>query len=483
MTTALIIVLVVAVIVLGTALVLSRSGKSTPEQPRPDVEGHSDLNGADEPSDHHDELVLRDDRGRELFAQIIDREDSMLFARADAQDGASGTPVAFDKMLDTVPALGAALHGGKWVRILNPEVLSWGEQMRSSAGGYLGGIRGDIHFVAQLRLSSPVDVRVVAAPLAVFKVASAVTGQYYLDRINRQLRSIEGEVKAVRQDLRNETYAEIAAAAQACVELEEALALTLDLTPDERMRLVSAERDIDKAYEQKRKDVEDFLSEVQALFARDKVDPKQAEKLLRDASNVRRYDVQLLARAAGVRHKLNVLRALVDESAEGGRGSLAQRKLDRELKEMRRDLEAALVAIRQLTLSRAEAKEKWELPFLRRPPKELDAFYPKGEQIADFLVQAPAHLLPLPETRPMLLEAFVDEAGVVRVLAQAFDADQEPPDAAPLALPAVGDQDRKRARLKVLKERAAELERRNDAEGLALARQQIAEVEAELGRG
>lgn len=124
-----------------------------------------------------------------------------------------------------------------------------------------------------------------------------------------------------------------------------------------------------------------------------------------------------------------------------------------------------------------------ELPFLRRPPKELDAFHPKGQQIADFLMHAPTHLLPLPEVRPMVLEAFVDEAGVVRVLAEAFDADEEPPHAAPLALPAVGDQDRKRARLKVLQERAAELERRNDADGLALARQQIAEVEAELGQG
>jgi hypothetical protein len=53
--------------------------------------------------------------------------------------------------------------------------------------------------------------------------------------------SIEGEVRAVRQDLRDDTYGDITAAATACVELEEALGLTLDLTPDERARLVHEE--------------------------------------------------------------------------------------------------------------------------------------------------------------------------------------------------------------------------------------------------
>ena len=50
-----------------------------------------------------------------------------------------------------------------------------------------------------------------------------VTGQYYLNRINGQLMTIEGEVRAIRQELRNATYGAITGAAETCMELEEAL--------------------------------------------------------------------------------------------------------------------------------------------------------------------------------------------------------------------------------------------------------------------
>ena len=109
-----------------------------------------------------------------------------------------------------------------------------------------------------------------------------VTGQYYLNRINSQLMTIEGQVRQIRQELRNETYGEITSAAEACMELEEGLALSLDLTTDERMRLVNAEGDIDKAYKQKLKDVQDFLDDVDKLFSAHKLDVDQAERLLKE---------------------------------------------------------------------------------------------------------------------------------------------------------------------------------------------------------
>ena len=66
--------------------------------------------------------------------------------------------------------IGAAVRGGKWVRIVNPQALELGSQMRS-AGGFLGGIRGANGIAAQLRFTKPQDLAKLATPLAVFKVA------------------------------------------------------------------------------------------------------------------------------------------------------------------------------------------------------------------------------------------------------------------------------------------------------------------------
>ena len=98
--------------------------------------------------------------------------------------------------------------------------------------------------------------------------------------------------------------------------------MTLDLTHDERLRLVVAEHEIDAAYAQKRKDVEDFVDDVRSLFAGDEIEKEKVEELLKQAESTRAYDLQLLAYAAAVRHKLNVLRAQTDLDVGGGRATL-----------------------------------------------------------------------------------------------------------------------------------------------------------------
>jgi hypothetical protein len=483
--------LIVVVVVLAGALIHSRrrigrdNQPSVPGGPPPgEVQPISEnrqlaVRGASDP----EECLLEDGSGRQLFAQLIEPGESVLWKRADTVMTQQSSSVALDKVLDTVPVIGVAVKGGKWVRILNPEALALGDQIKSKSGGFLAGIYGsDKKFAAQLRFTKPEDIAKVATPLAVFKVASMVTGHHYLNRINGQLMTIEGQVRQIRQELRNETYGEITSAAEACMELEEGLALSLDLTSDERIRLVNAEGDIDKAYKQKLKDVQDFLDDVDQLFTAEKLDVDRAEQLLKEADSTRMYDVQLLAYAAAVCHKLNLLRAELDLDAEGGRGELAQRKLQRELAAMRADLLAASDALARLGVSREEAKATWNLRRWQRPPKLLDQFQPRGSAMHKQLAEAPRTLLPSPEPAPFVLEAFVDERGLVQVLSATPTSDPYTPRStaeAPVAAPA-GNDERKQLRLKVLLERQHELEGKDDGEALRAVVAQVAEVEAEI---
>lgn len=483
--------LVVLVVLLAGVLVRSHRSAARGDQPpgrkrepgpvatTPPGDGQLTARGGQEPR----EFLLEDGSGRQLFAQLIEPGESALWRRADTIITQQSTSVALDNVLDAVPVIGVAVKGGKWVRILNPEALALGDQIKSKSGGFLAGIYGaDKKFAAQLRFTKPDDLAKLATPLAVFKVASMVTGQYYLNRINSQLMTIEGQVRQIRQELRNETYGEITSAAEACMELEEGLALSLDLTADERMRLVNAEGDIDKAYKQKLKDVQDFLDDVHRLFSADKVDGDEAVRLLKEADSTRMYDMQLLAYGAAVRHKLNLLRAEVDLDANGGRGELAQRKLDRELGAMRKDLLAAGEALARLAISRNEAKETWNLKRWRRPPRLLDDFHPKGTAMQEQLAEAPRTLLPSPEPAPFVLEAYVDERGLVQVLSATPAPEPSPEVAAhPRLLPApAGTAERKRLRLKVLRGRRHELEANDDDTALRAVAAQVAELEAEI---
>ena len=262
------------------------------------------------------------------------------------------------------------------------------------------------------------------------------------------------------------------------MELEEGLSLSLDLTGDERMRLVNAEGHIDKVYKQKLKDVQDFLDDVSKLFAAEKFDVDEAERLLKEADSTRMYDMQLLAYGAAVRHKLNLLRAQVDLDAEGGRGELAQRKLDRELDAMRNDLLAAGETLARLGITRDEAKEAWKLKRWRRPPRLLDDLHPKGTAMREQLEEAPRTLLPSPKPAPMVLEAYVDERGLVQVLSATPESEPDAPalasDRLLLSAPA-GSVERKLLRLKVLKGRQNELEAKGADNALRGVAEQVSE--------
>ena len=209
-------VLVVLVVLLAGALIRShrRTGRDDrlagpAESAGRELEligtaSHGDVQATGPGSEGPREFILEDGSGRQLFAQLIEPSESALWRRADTMITHQSSSVALDKVLDAVPVIGVAVRGGKWVRILNPEAFGLGDQVKSKSGGFLGSIYGERNVVAQLRFSKPEDVAKLATPLAVFKVASMVTGQYYLNRINGQLMTIEGQVRQIRQELRND---------------------------------------------------------------------------------------------------------------------------------------------------------------------------------------------------------------------------------------------------------------------------------------
>jgi hypothetical protein len=62
-----------------------------------------------------------------------------------------------------MPVIGIAVKGGKWVRILNPEALALGDQLKSKSGGFLAGIYGsDKKFAAQPRFTKPENLAKLA---------------------------------------------------------------------------------------------------------------------------------------------------------------------------------------------------------------------------------------------------------------------------------------------------------------------------------
>ncbi|MDQ3092702.1 MAG: hypothetical protein M3R46_13810 [Actinomycetota bacterium] len=127
---ALVGVLCVALLAVARRNDRRREGASPPASLGPAGRAPPRIEARGTEGDEH-EFRLRDPSGRELLAQLIDKEASVLLARADSVDADAPTPFAWDKALGAVPPLAAALKGGKWVRILNPEVLNTQRPHRS----------------------------------------------------------------------------------------------------------------------------------------------------------------------------------------------------------------------------------------------------------------------------------------------------------------------------------------------------------------
>lgn len=257
----------------------------------------------------------------------------------------------------------------------------------------------------------------IGTPAVAFVALSAVTGQYYLNRINKQLSAIQRGVDDIEQHLRNAVYGDVMASAEACHDLEVKLERTGGVSAADRVKLDSAESRIDVAFHRLEKDLLDFRDDVDNLAddGRSKKERKSlARQALGDAQGKRLYDVQLLVFSCAVRHKLNVFQVILAE-LEGHPPTiaLAADKLEQERAQMEASLHEIQQAFTRLD-HRVESLDG-ELWWGVLSDRELKDLVGSVRSTTDLLRRSETGVLPPAPRTPPYLEALMADDGSWRV--------------------------------------------------------------------
>lgn len=351
---------------------------------------------------------------RQLQIQVLEDPEAGLFAKANASTERSPPSVALQPILSGLPEISSLISGGSVVRILNPGLLRAGE-MTPTASGLIGVVRDTSgkDFVGQLRFSDPTNLAVVAAPAVVFVALSAVTGQYYLNRINKRLGAIERGMGDIEQSLRNAVYGDIMASSESCRDLEHTLERTGALGLTDRVKLDSAESRVDAAYFRLEKDLLDFRDQVGEITNTEQSKGTRkglAREALSDARGKRLYDVQLFVFACAVRHKLNLLNLILSEvEVDPARLALAAEKVSAEQKQMTQALREIQFAFSRLAKSSAKLDGELWLGLL--DDEELSDRLETVRATTDTLGRSQSGVLPAAPRIPAFLEARLSESG------------------------------------------------------------------------
>ena len=228
--------------------------------------------------------------------------------------------------------------------------------------------------VGNLRFGPNVVKAGAPGPLVAFKVASVVTLQYYLSRIDAQLVAIDHQLKAMQQDLLDETFGEIETARETCTDVEEVLHTLGRIGELDLQRLAHAEQRIDHAFHAQAKKIDGFCAQVDALLNhQEQLRPRR----------LRRAPARWLGAPprTGAAHALcsgGPKRASTDwpwrrpPKKAPTRARLAAAKLNREHREMLRQLHKAARAFRRLHVRKRVFDDAW--PLKGGPERELKAF-------------------------------------------------------------------------------------------------------------
>jgi hypothetical protein len=340
-----------------------------------------------------------------------------LFARADAEDARHAAPVAAGPIATTLADAGIAIHQGQVLQVLGPPHLVQGlhdgiYHLLETTTGHIGTVADKSGIVGHLRVGTDLTQAATQGALVAFQVASVVTLQYYLARIDAQLVAIDRQLKALQQDLLDETFGEIETAREHCTDVEEVLRDLGHLGALDLQRLTHAEQRVDHAYHAQVKKLEAFCSQVDALVGAEELDRDLCATLLRDGTGRRLAQAQLLLFAAVVRHRINGLAVAAAAQESPDRARLATAKLNREHVEMLRALRKVARAFRRLHLRKRVLDEAW--PLRGGPERELRAFSAATRGLREQLA-SPVQVLPaLEPAEPFLFEVIRDADGVLR---------------------------------------------------------------------
>ena len=343
-----------------------------------------------------------------LDVVVLDRLDSSLFSRL-GPDERRGLPfIAANPALlgaaqvHAAAQIQGALQAGQIVRVAGPpdvlKDLASGalEMVQATDGtGYLGGLKrpGSRGFAAQLRFAGKPETQSVPnvnPALAGFQFASAVTLQYYLARIDRQMSAIDKEIRGTRQDIRDERYGRIEAARKRCELAERILAGAPGLGNHDARRLDLAAHDLDQTYEALEASVKSFCERVEQTDL-ETVSKSDLDALLKDGTGVALTDTQLLIYAAVVRHRIGGVQAFLLSSEGEHRSRIAREDLDAIHQEMVAFLVRAQGALRKLNLPKRALDERFRK--LGGPEKSLGEYSARTKGVRELLA-APQHVLP-----------------------------------------------------------------------------------------
>lgn len=352
-------------------------------------------------------FVAPSSSGRALDVVVLDRSDSSLFNHLAPEERRALPPIVANSALLGAAQLHAgaeiqgALQAGQVVRVFGSKEILDGlaagalEMVPAKSGGSLGVVRevGSTDFAGQLRFAGNPETQSVPSPnpaLAGFQFASAVTLQYYLARIDRQLGEIDKEIRGTRQDIRDERYGRIEAARKQCELAERILAGATGLGNHDARRLDLAAHDLDQTYEALEASVRSFCERVEETDF-DTVSKSDLDALLKDGAGVALTDIQLLLYAAVVRHRIGGVQTFLLSNDGEHRSKIAYEDLNAIHQEMVAFLTRAQAALRKLNLPKRALDTRFRK--LGGPERSLDEYSARSKGVRELLT-SPQHVLP-----------------------------------------------------------------------------------------
>lgn len=314
----------------------------------------------------------------EMEIVVLERDDSVLFCAGPAD---TPPPIAVQALVQSSESVGEALQSGKVIRVLGPRHLLKGLDNRSlelvsTSTGKLGTVRDATskRFAGQLRLGQGGAANAAKMTLSAgFAVASVVTLQYYLASIDSKLGSIRHGLEGLQSDVLDEQLGKIDSAQGVCRELQHVFEQAGRLGAQDLSRLVHADSSMDDVLSSLSRSLDRFASDAEAMMKDlSIVDKDRCSDFLTAATTKHVPRVGMLMYAAGVRDRINAIRALAAAADGDKRVQMAEETREREHREMYDMIHRAFDAIETVHIPKRRLDEIW--PHLGGPEEELAAF-------------------------------------------------------------------------------------------------------------
>lgn len=364
--------------------------------------------------DHPELIVFGGDEDVVLVGEVIDAVDAVI-----PDSGGSGPnvpPIAFGQILETVPDVARALKGGEIMRVVSrPAGPLW-----KVDGGVLGTVRDEKGIVGHVRFAGdPENARVVAAPAAAFQIASAVTLQYYLNTITKQLESLQRGIGDIKEWLAADADAELEGAEQSCSDVARHLAASRPLREADLVKLNDAHNVGRRRFAAARMLLESLEARVDEAITEggDISNRGKLKEALKDGATSGVANYQRLMRAAVLTIRALALIATHDAREDPNRLETTQDAALREIEEMRSTLVRLSSMLNKLNIrtSAIERDAGWTPnKWGKLPHDELEDYRVATKDLRRILRQPPDRLLPtLVASSPWVMEARMRADGSV----------------------------------------------------------------------